>query len=646
MALAALAAGIATGGQARWGSQTVGKLEEKVSRAGVFFRADSPRALRDSRDGYLPLFLEIINGVEKTGHSSLAAAVQKINREPLGFQGVNIFVKPAGTDRQFADTPLRLGASQDFSADFETNGQPLSIPDRWSQTLEIPLAPIEAYLGKHFVGGRFSTIDLRVVIAVAGWPPEETYLRVALHAPPLPEIPNWYRGDVHYHSAYTDNPAERGYPLALTKQAALQEGLRWIVLSDHSTDLDPKRFAEELQDVKHYRDGGFVFIRGEEVTVQSAKDVTLGTLHLIALPSPDDPDIGFPDSSGQSDAVFMTGDGSPGSAAMPLGEVLARTAAAGGFAYAAHPFDPISPLLRGGSWDLDLDFLAPNGKKLRDGLAGLEPWNRATTETADDAHDPFCLHRDADPAACFQPDPQANEYTRLEKAMTAGWFPLLVKGLEAGGKDGEGTPFKVFLAAGSDAHGDLNYEATMDVVDFLSKPSRGVSGYAEDNALGKLATLVHTPEGMGPRGEGVLRALRDGQTILSNGPLLTAGFDGNGNGSLDDPGDIAIGGSAAFPRASFPALELVWATSDEFGPFTSIRLFVGANSGEAPAIEIPLPSGKSLASGGLVPVDLGPYLTKLGTGWGYVRLEARTKNAAGEEFRCYTNPIWVRVTAP
>ncbi len=109
--------------------------------------------------------------------------------------------------------------------------------------------------------------------------------------------------------------------------------------------------------------------------------------------------------------------------------------------------------------------------------------------------------------------------------------------------------------------------------------------------------------------------------------------------------DIAIGGSAAFPRASFPSLELVWATSDEFGPFTSLRLFVGTDSGEASAIEIPLPSGKSLRSGGLVPVDLGPYLTKLGRGWGYVRLEARTENAAGEEFRCYTNPIWVRVTA-
>ncbi len=186
----------------------------------------------------------------------------------------------------------------------------------------------------------------------------------------------------------------------------------------------------------------------------------------------------------------------------------------------------------------------------------------------------------------------------------------------------------------------------MDVVDFLSKPSRGISGYAEDNAFGKLETLVHCPLGMGPLGEGVLAALRDGHTILSNGPLVVAGFDINGNGTLDDPEDITAGGSAEFPLSGFPPLELNWATSDEFGPFDSIRLIVGAMAGEHPAIEIPLPAGKTMASGGMVPLNLAPYLAKLGKAWGYVRIEGRTKNDAGEEFRCYTNPIWVHVTAP
>ena len=211
---------------------------------------------------------------------------------------------------------------------------------------------------------------------------------------------------------------------------------------------------------------------------------------------------------------------------------MARIAAAGGFAYAAHPFDPISPVMRGGNWDLDADFLAPDGKQLQAGLAGLEPWNRATLSTADDLRDPFCIRPHDDANACFQPDKEANQYIRLEQGIKEGWQPLLQRGL-APRSDGTNAPlFKTFLAAGSDAHGDLNYEASMDVTDFLGKPSRSLNGYAEDNALGRIFTVVYAPAGMGPQGENVLRALREGRTVGSNGPILIAGFDRNSNGSL------------------------------------------------------------------------------------------------------------------
>ena len=30
----------------------------------------------------------------------------------------------------------------------------------------------------------------------------------------------------------------------------------------------------------------------------------------------------------------------------------------------------------------------------------------------------------------------------------------------------------------------------MDVVDFLGKPSRSLNGYAEDNAMGRISTVV------------------------------------------------------------------------------------------------------------------------------------------------------------
>jgi hypothetical protein len=216
--------------------------------------------------------------------------------------------------------------------------------------------------------------------------------------------------------------------------------------------------------------------------------------------------------------------------------------------------------------------------------------------------------------------------------------------LQARGDSPDAPGFKVFLAAGSDAHGDFNYEATMDVVDFLGKPSRGLSGYAEDNALGKISTVVYAPQGMGPKGENILRALKSGHSVVSNGPLLIAGFNRNSHGSLDESGDVGIGDSFSVSLAHLPPLQLAWVSSAEFGPLESIRLLVGSQEGEAQPQEILVPASKQMASGDLIPVDLRPYLGKNTGRWGYIRLEARTRNATGEEFRCYTNPVWLEIT--
>jgi hypothetical protein len=621
------------------------QIKARLSKTGIFFRADAPRSLRNSADVYLPLFVEIINGVEQEAHTTGSGVSNYVKRDPLKFQGVNIFVKPAGLRHQFVTEPLLLGSSKDYSFDARTAGQPLSIPDRFKKTIEVPRASIQSFLAGHFLGGPFHSVDLWVSIRAVDWPDQDFYLRVKLDAQPPPQIPNWYRGDVHYHSGYTDNPAERGYPLDVTKQAAIQAGMDWLLLTDHSTDLTADSYKNELEDVKKFRDGRLMLIRGEEITVASGKDTMLTTVHMVAAPSPDDPDKGFPDlKDASSGSLITTGDGSVSYAAMPVKDALARIAAAGGFAYAAHPFDPISPVMRGGKWDLESDFLAPDGKHLQPGLAGLEPWNRATLETADDMRDPFCIHPHDDASACFQHDQGADQYARLEQGIKEGWQPLLQRGLAARSDGGTGPLFKVFLAAGSDAHGDLNYEATMDVVDFLGKPSRGLNGYAEDNALGRISTVVYAPAGMGSRGENVLRALREGRSVGSNGPLLVAGFDRNSNGALDDPDDVGIGQEISCPLKALPPLQLHWVSSEEFGPIQSIKLIVGTSAGELPPVEVPVPAAKALASGELVPFDLHPILKEGSPEWKYIRLVASTRNSTNDEFRCYTNPIWIKAT--
>ncbi len=523
-------------------------------------------------------------------------------------------------------------------------GQPLAISDRYKATLEIPQEILQAFLASHFLGGPFRSVDLWVSIRALDWPDQAFYLRAQLNAPPLPKIPGWYRGDIHYHSGYTDNPAERGYPLEVTKQAAQQAGLEWLILTDHSTDLTEATYEAALADVKRLRDDHLMLIRGEEVTTSSDKSSFFKTVHMIAAPSPDDPDKGFPDPKNPDLSVITTGDGSPSSSAPPLREVLARIASAGGFAYAAHPFDPISPIVRGGKWDIAEDFLAPGGKQLQPGLVGLEPWNRATTATANDMHDPFCIQAHQAAVDCFQLDAGANQYTRLENGIKLGWQPLLQQGLAHGASEPDAPLFKTFLAAGSDAHGDVNFEATMDVTDFLGNAERSLNGYAEDNALGKISTIVFAPAGVGARGENILRALRDGHTVASNGPILIAGFDRNQNGSLADPEDVVIGHEISSGLKSLPPLQLQWVSSEEFGPVQSIQLIVGTWAGELPPVEISIAADKGLDSRGLSPLDLAPILKEGSPDWRYIRLVASTRNSANNEFRCYTNPIWIKVT--
>ena len=611
------------------------KLTETLSRTGVFFRADAPYVLRNADDPNLPVYVEIINGVEKTGKSAVTQLAPYVKREPLRLEGVNIFAKPPGARRQFPAAPLILEGGSEWTFDARAGGEALAIPDRWNKTLQIPREAIANYLRKNFLGAPPDAVDLMVAVRVAGWPSQNTFLRIRWKAEPLPRMAGWHRGDMHYHSAFTDNAAERGYPLDVTRQAALHTNLDWVILADHSTDLSPERYAQALDQVRKLRDDKVLFIRGEEITTTSGKDTLLNSLHLVALPSPDDPEKGF--GSG-ADAVITTGDGSPASPAMPLRAALDRVAAAGGFAYAAHPFDPVSPVLRGGEWDLVADFLAADGKGLAPALVGLEPWNRATTVIADDSRDPYCIRHGANPEVCFQPAGEAGQYARLEKGIERGWRPLLAKGLAG---DGPSPFFKVFLAAGSDAHGDFNYEATMDSVDFLSKPSRAFAGYAEDNAFGKLSTVVYCPTGMGARGENVLKALREGRSILSNGPLLIAGIDLDGDGTLAGEKDVGPGGQAMIDKRHPPSVQIQWESNPEFGPVTSLRLILGTSAGESVPDEIPIPAGKEQSSQGLIPVALPP-LDSLGQSWAYIRFELRTRNSGGEEFRCYTNPLWIR----
>jgi hypothetical protein len=73
-------------------------------------------------------------------------------------------------------------------------------------------------------------------------------------------------------------------------------------------------------------------------------------------------------------------------------------------------------------------------------------------------------------------------------------------------------------------------------------------------------------------------------------------------------------------------------------------LIVGTSKGELPPVEVPVPPTKALSSEGLVPFDLHEVLKEGANDWKYIRLVASTRNNANNEFRCYTNPIWIKAT--
>ena len=148
------------------------------------------------------------------------------------------------------------------------------------------------------------TIDVQITIKVNGKIKKyynDNY-RISSHQPlqvylakdPLPRFKNWYFGDFHYHSNYTEDQVEFGAPLAATIEMARAIGLNFFAVTDHSYDLDdhedswvendhdiPKwhKFLNEVDELNS-RLSDFVLLPGEEV---SAGNYRNRNIHLLII---------------------------------------------------------------------------------------------------------------------------------------------------------------------------------------------------------------------------------------------------------------------------------------------------------------------------------------------------------------------------
>jgi len=149
-------------------------------------------------------------------------------------------------------------------------------------------------------------------------------------------------------------------------------------------------------------------------------------------------------------------------------------------------------------------------------------------------------------------------------------------------------PRRLYMAGGSDAHGDLNYRRT----GYFIRNER-----INDAALGKPRNLVQAgpPQGLriprGPAARTTLRvhsqdqvvdALAEGRFSVTDGPALRIAIDRNDDGVIDS-GDARMG--EVFPLSIADKLRLPllveWRSTPEFGAVARVDLYVGARSSAA-----------------------------------------------------------------
>jgi len=300
----------------------------------------------------------------------------------------------------------------------------------------------------------------------------DSYFKVYISPSSLPKLSNWYAGDTHYHSSYSDNFVEFGGPIGATLKMGKAIGLDWVTITDHSFDLDDVNQTRQTNDpndkwnslrseVTAISDPVFKMILGEEVSAGNA----LGTnVHFLCY--------GL-----EGAATFIPGDGDDWwdhlESTVPtisLSDAISRCNTYGGVGYAAHPaaYDEDSArYLNRGNWTASDYALG--------GYRGLQIWNTIT-----------------------------DNWSFFEEGMKV-WVEQLLNGR------------RLFIAGGTDAHGDFSNAS-------IFNPNPDVWGVIYHNSsFGRVRTYVYTTSFSNA---GILNALKKGHSIITDGPLVVFDIGG------------------------------------------------------------------------------------------------------------------------
>jgi len=287
-------------------------------------------------------------------------------------------------------------------------------------------------------------------------------LKTIVDPDPLPGNEDYWWGDLHFHSNFTEDYVEFGAPVGATQQAAHALGLDFLAITDHSYDLDdlPGSWTANDPDLKKWRHSREVIknsdkkditllIPGEEVTCQN----NIGrNVHLLVLNHP----TFFPGAGDSAEKFLQT------KSELTIPDLLQRQIN-DSVAIAAHPFLPFSKLER---------FLLNRGK-----------WNNHDTQ-----YEELCGFQ------IVNGQFDQNTQTGLDI-----WINLLLKG------------FKKFIFAGNDAHGNFNFFHQIKLPMWSTHIHRKqILGYARTGIIKTNPKTVST----------IIRQLKKGRCIISDGPAI------------------------------------------------------------------------------------------------------------------------------
>ena len=511
--------------------------------------------------------------------------------------------------------------------------------DFWVHSIQIPISEIQNW-------SPGNDVHLRVKFTGSPYPHQKTstlerHIEIlrAEYALPLGRAANsagsrkWFYGDTHYHSAYTNDIKEFGAPILETRAAGQAIGLDWLVITDHSTDLDEidegydrksrwERLKTELSS-SAISDDRFRFLLGEEISL-IGKDNRF--VHMLAIGALDKmiegaflPEVGNTLATNlwqeAIESIIKHSQGYPANILKQLfGKVnhfenVLALLPDNSLTFAAHPYSvaQVPPA----KWDeQDLSHAR---------LTGHEFWNGRTRKSAKQTDNPFATKGWTDPVTLKSRDDA--RITKLLQLVGKKWEPHLIRGVEEW-KLGAPLPSRrpVFVG-GSDAHGDFNYHAGMawdyTKVDMI-----------DDNALGRVRTAIFLPEHQSasvPYVDEILAALKTGSCVVTDGPILEF--------HLQHKGQIAYMGESLFVSGDGdPEMKIVAHSTPEFGPVTQVDVvtyFKGQKSKKSTSVT--LEQGKHA-------------IVQLAGVQGYYRLQAQTVGMDGERFCCFTNPIWLWLT--